>query len=292
MKTTIKVSIGRLAFNMDSDAHQRLKDYLDRLEQHFAYKESGKEIVSDIEERLSELLAARLSEPGQVITMAMVEEVIAIMGTPDDMEDTTPPVAPLSEPRGKRLYRDVEHKLIGGVCSGLANYFNTDTAVVRLVFIIFFFVPLLPSLLVYLILWIVVPAARTAREKLEMRGKHKTTIADIEKKILEESESLRDSGFVRLLKVFARIFVVFFGIILLIVALCGFLLIPAMFLFDFVPNITVIDFWDYVHIGSYPSWVKLFFSLVVLLPFLGLMYIAIKALLGFRRKDKIGLSIF
>jgi hypothetical protein len=148
------------------------------------------------------------------------------------------------------------------------------------------------SLLVYLILWVVIPAAQTAKEKLEMRGKHKTTIADIEKRILEESESLRDSGFVRLLKVAARIFMIFFGIVLLIVALCGFLLIPAMFFFDFVPNVTAIDLWDYVHIGAYPFWFKLFFSLVLLLPFLGLVYIAVKALLGFRRKDKTGLFIF
>ena len=299
MKTTIKVSIGRLAFYLDSDAHQRLTSYLDRLEKHFANKESGKEIVSDIEERLSELLSARLSQPDKVVTLAMVEEVIAIMGMPDDMEDTAPPVTPPSEPRSKRLYRDLEHKMVGGVCSGLATYLNIDTVFVRLAFILFFFAPFPfhhamsgTSLLVYLILWVVVPAAHTAKEKLEMRGKHKPTIADIEKKILEESESLRDNGFVSLLKVAVRVFMIFFGIILLLVALCGFLLIPAMFFFDFLPNITAMDVWDYVHISRHIFWFKLFFSLVVLLPFLGLMYVAIKALLGFRRKDKIGLSVF
>jgi phage shock protein PspC (stress-responsive transcriptional regulator) len=299
MKTTIKVSIGRLAFYMDSDAHLRLKDYLDRLEKHFANKESGKEIVSDIEERLSELLTARLPQSDKVVTLTMVEEVIAIMGMPDDMEDATPPAAPPSELRGKRLYRDMEHKIIGGVCSGLAAYFNVETVFIRLAFILLFLAPFPfhhamsgTALLVYIALWVALPAAHTHREKLEMRGSHKPTIADIEKKILEEAENLRDSGFVRLLKIAARAFLVFFGIILLMIALGGFLLIPAMFLFDFVPNVLVIDLWDYVNIGTHVCWFKLFFSLVVLLPFLGLLHIAVKALLGFKRKSKIGLAIF
>ena len=307
MKTTVKVSIGRIAFHVDSDAHQRLKNYLDRLETHFANKESGKEIVSDIEERLSELLTARLSQSEQVVTRAMVEEVIAVMGMPDDMEDSAPTdetaqseLAATPLPRYKRLYRDMEHKVLGGVCSGLAAYLNTDAVFVRLVFILFFFGFFIfrhavggTALLVYIILWIATPEARTAKEKLEMRGSHSPTIAVIERKMLAAAESSRDSGFVRVLKAIIRICVVFFGIILLIVAFFGFILLPLLlFVFDFVPNITVMELLNYVNISTHTFLFKLFLTSVLFLPFMGLVYIAVKALMGFRGKYKIGLIIF
>jgi phage shock protein PspC (stress-responsive transcriptional regulator) len=313
MKTTDKVSIGRLAFNIDSDACQLLKDYLDRLERHFTGKESGKEIVSDIEERLSELLAVRLSQPDQVVTRAMVEEVIAIMGMPDDMEDSAssgaiPPTSPAarSGPRYKRLFRDVEHRVIGGVCSGLGAYFNIDAVFVRLFFVLFFFGFFIfdrffifsysnisgTAILAYIVLWIAIPAARTAKDKLVMRGNHHPTIADIEKKMLEDAERPQNNVLVRFIKLIARIFVIFFGAILLVVALSGFLIIPCLFLFEFVPNMTMIELLGYVNIGSYSFWFKLFLTLALLLPFMGLVYIAVKALIGFKGKYKVGLSIF
>ncbi|MCL2097361.1 MAG: PspC domain-containing protein [Bacteroidales bacterium] len=307
MKTTVKVSIGRLAFNVDSDAYQRLKNYLDRLEKHFADKESGKEIVSDIEERLAELLAAQLSQPTQVVTLAMVEEVIAIMGMPDDMEDNepintttsnvTPPVG-----LGRRLYRDKEHKIIGGVCSGLAAYFNIDAVFIRLFFVLFLFsfsiFPLFyhsmsgTAILAYLILWAVMPAAHTPKEKLEMYGKHKPTVSGIEKKLLEDTEKPQENGLVRMLNFIARLFIIFFGIILLIIALSGFLLIPSLLLFDVAPNITVFGLLDYVHIGPCAFLFKLFLALVLFLPFMGLVYLAVKAIMGFRDKYRIGLLVF
>jgi len=308
MKTTVKVSIGRLAFNVDSDAYQRLKDYLGRLENHFANKESGKEIVADIEERLSELLSARLSAPPQVVTLTMVEEVIAIMGMPDDMDDKEPGgtaasnIVPPPVLGRKRLYRDGEHKLIGGVCSGLAAYFAIDVVFIRVIFILFFIssatFPVFyhsmsgMALLAYLILWAVVPVACTAKEKLEMYGNHKPTVSDIEKKLLEEAEKPQDSGIVQVLNGIARVFMVFFGVILLLVALSGFILIPALFFIDFVPNTTVFDLFDYIHIGSCALLFKLFFASVLLLPFMGLIYVAVKALMGFKGKYRIGLLIF
>ena len=307
MKTTVNVSIGRIAFHIDSDAYRLLKKYLDRLERHFANKESGKEIVADIEERLSELLSARLPQPRKVVTLAMVEEVIAIMGMPDDMEEgssaeasTSPSVSAVSqEPRQKRMYRDMERKIVGGVCSGLAAYFNTDKVFVRLAFIILFFAPFPfhhamsgTALFVYIALWIAIPAAHTGKEKLEMRGNHKPTIADIEKKVLEEAEGEQDNWLVRLIKIFARIVIVFIGIILLIVALSGFLIIPALFLVDIAPNITVFGLFNYINIGMNIFWFKLLFTLALFLPFMGLLYIAVKALLGFKGRYRTGVFIF
>ncbi len=306
MKSTVKVSIGRLAFHLDSDAHNVLKTYLDRLEKHFAGKESGKEIVSDIEGRLAELLSARLTQAGQVVTRPIVDEVIAIMGMPDDMEDETATASPsgpeLRPPvafHRKRLYRDIDYKVIGGVCSGLANYFGIDAVFVRLFFVLFFFSFFFwhglagTAMLTYLILWVVVPAARTDNEKLKMRGNANPTVAEIERKMLEDAYRPAESSFLRLLKFFGRAMLVFFGIIILIVALVGFLFVPwSLCMFDFIPHIPTIDLLNYVNISA-PLWVlKLLLGAVFLLPLLGLIYLGVKALVGFKGKYKVGLIMF
>ena len=314
MKSTVKVSIGRMAFHLDADAHGALKDYLDKLEKYFSTRDSGKEIVSDIEERLSELLMARLTAPGQVVNLAMVQEVIAIMGMPDDMDDepaqpksaAKTPLTPVS--RRKRLYRDTEHKVIGGVCSGLAAYFRIDVVLVRLIFVLFLIVSFSfhhfsfafhhfefsdITFLIYIILWIAVPPARTVKEKLEMRGLHNPTVADIERKILEDAERPSQSIFVRLVKGFFRAVLVIVGIAILMAALVGFVAVPwSLFMFDFVPDVPMIDLLNYVDIGS-PLWlVKVLVGAVVLLPLLGLVYLGVKALTGFKGKYKAGLTIF
>ncbi len=303
MKSTVKVSIGRLAFHLDAEAHQVLKVYLERLERHFLNRESGKEIVSDIEERLSELLTVRLTQPGQVVTLPMIQEVIAIMGMPDDMEEETgmPAMNPvMPEPRRKRLYRDPDNKMIGGVCSGLAAYFNTDKVFFRLFFILFFFGFFIlrhamggAAIFTYVILWIAMPLARTAKEKLEMHGTQSPTVAEIERKMLEDMERPEKSIFARLVKGFFRAILVFIGIAILLAALIGFLFVPwSLLMFDFVPNIPMIDLLNYVNIGA-PLWlVKTLIGAVMLLPLLGLVYLGVKALVGFKGKYRVGLMIF
>jgi hypothetical protein len=125
-----------------------------------------------------------------------------------------------------------------------------------------------------------------------MRGNHNPTVAEIERKKLEESEQPQQSGLLQLLTVIARIFMVFFGTVILLVALCGFLLIPSLFIFNLAPNITVMDLFNYVHIGACPALFKLFLSLALFLPFMGLLYVAVKALLDFKGKYRIGLLLF
>jgi phage shock protein PspC (stress-responsive transcriptional regulator) len=174
MKSTIKVSISRSAFHLDSEAYEALCNYLNCLEKHFEGKEGGKEIVSDIEARIAELLSARIDAPDQVITPTMAEEVIGIMGRPDDMDDHAEYSAAPPLRWGKRLYRDVNNKMIGGVCSGLAAYFNIDVVFPRLFFAFIFIGYSIAgvsfgnciSLLVYLVLWIVIAPARSVREKI------------------------------------------------------------------------------------------------------------------------------
>jgi phage shock protein PspC (stress-responsive transcriptional regulator) len=330
MKSTVKVSISRSAFHLDSDAYEMLHDYLDRLEKHFKGKEGGKEIVSDIEERLAELLAARISTPDQVVSIALVEEVISIMGMPDDMEPGGTEyggAAPLPQNRRRRLYRDVQNKTIGGVCSGLAAYFGIDVTWPRLLFVLFFIGFLVPGfsicgffLIAYLVLWIIVPPAVTARERMEMRNDN-TTISDIQKKVEDEISVLRqkwerkgkqwtpeiekevleagfsarnqESGLVRLFKLCFRAIMIFVGVIFLIVAVCGLLALPVvLFMGTVLSDVVLFDLLDLVAFDMNLVLFKVLLSMVLLLPLLGLLYIGVKAIVGFRGRFKIGLIMF
>ena len=171
MKKTLTINLANQVFHIDEDAYIRLKEYLDRIESHFSNKDERNDIVSDIENRISELFGERTSAEKQVITLQDIEEIIRIMGDPVEIgggtesgseQETTPPGT-------KRLYRDPDNRVLGGVCSGIGMYFKLDPTIVRLVFLVIFF-GFGIGFLIYIILWIVVPEARTTAQKLEMRG--------------------------------------------------------------------------------------------------------------------------
>jgi phage shock protein PspC (stress-responsive transcriptional regulator) len=336
MKSTVKVSISRSAFHLDSDAYDALRRYLDRLEKHFSPKKGGKEIVSDIEERIAELLSARISAPDQVVTIALVDEVVGIMGMPGDMEsgesDDNTALPPPPPGRKKRLYRDINNKMLGGVCSGLAACFNIDIALSRLFFVLFFvmlffirhsFFGISWSLLsiVYIVLWIVIPPALTAREKAEMHGDN-TTIADIQKKVESEMRALRrkwerkgkqwtpeietemleemtthrrEHTLPRLLKLALRVVLVFAGVIFLIAAVCGLVTLPVIIFVNTavssVVELNLFDLLDLVAINMNPLLLKVLLSAVLFLPLLGLLYLGIKAIVGFRDRFRTGLAM-
>jgi phage shock protein PspC (stress-responsive transcriptional regulator) len=331
MKSTVKVSISRSAFHLDSDAYAMLEKYLDALERHFVNKEGGKEIVSDIEERLAELLAARISIPEQVVSVAMVEEIIAIMGMPDDMEDipefATMPPSP--KRKKKRLYRNVDDNVIGGVCSGLAAYFTIEVILIRILFVLFFFgfptvgLPFGSSfaVILYLALWAAVPAARTPKQKIEVRGED-PTISSIQRRVEDEIEAVRQKWekqgkkwtpemeeelyaathggrkhssnlFVRFAKVVLRVLILFIGIITLIAALGGLIALPlALFRGSLVSGVVLFDVLNFIHLDTNITFFKIMLLGVLLIPLLGLIYIGVKAIVGFRDKFRIGLVLF
>jgi phage shock protein PspC (stress-responsive transcriptional regulator) len=171
MKVTININIGGYAFHMDEDAYHNLKAYLRSLELNFTGEESASEIMSDIESRMAELFRARLGAYRQVVTIADVEEVIGILGAPEDFVDQDSYSA-REKFRGssyKRMYRDPDNRIIGGVCSGMAAYWRIDPVIVRVLFLAFTIAGGL-GLFVYVVLWIVLPEARTTAQKIEMKG--------------------------------------------------------------------------------------------------------------------------
>jgi phage shock protein PspC (stress-responsive transcriptional regulator) len=191
MKITLSVNLGGYSFNIDEDAYSELKRYLRNLEIHFAAEESASEILSDIESRMAELFRTKLTTYKQVITIADVNNAISVLGTPEDIsnEEGTSARDKFSSPGYHRMYRDPDHRIIGGVCAGMAAYWNMDPWIMRL---IFFVVTMLGGLglLVYLILYIVLPEAKTTTQKIEMKGEP-VNINNIKDSVKKEFDTVK-----------------------------------------------------------------------------------------------------
>ncbi|MCS6992185.1 MAG: PspC domain-containing protein [Chitinophagales bacterium] len=190
MKKTVNINLSGQIFHADEDAYEKLQDYLASLQTHFSNQVGREEIITDIEARLAEMFSQRLGSGRQVITLKDVDEAMATMGRPEQMDDSTKePVMP-RPPR--RLFRNPDDRIIGGVCSGISAYFGWDPIWLRLAFVVAV-IGFGSGILLYLILWLIIPEARTASDKLLMRGEP-VTVSSIEKNIREELEALKKSG--------------------------------------------------------------------------------------------------
>ena len=191
MKITVSVNLGGYSFNIDEDAYNELKRYLRNLELHFAGEESSAEILSDIETRMAELFRAKMTGYKQVITIEDVNEVISVLGTPEDIADNEGRSArdKFSSPGYHRMYRDPDHRIIGGVCAGMGAYWDIDPVILRVIFAALILAGGL-GLMVYLILYIVLPEAKTTAQKIEMKGEP-VNIHNIKESVRQEFENVR-----------------------------------------------------------------------------------------------------
>ena len=193
MNKTVNINLGGLAFIIDEAAYDRLSAYLQSLQRHFGTTDGHEEIMQDIEARIAEILKMKLGNSKQIVTMADIEEVISIIGKPEDMggESTetganTAAGAEQKEFLRRRIYRDKDNASIGGVCAGLGAYFDIDPVWIRLVWavsILGFGI----GFLAYIIMWIIIPEAKTPAQKLEMRG-DKYDLDSIKRSFKEEGE--------------------------------------------------------------------------------------------------------
>lgn len=191
MKITVSVNLGGYSFNIDEDAYSDLKRYLKNLEIHFAGEESSSEILSDIESRMSELFRSKLTSYKQVINIADVSEVISIMGNPADFSDNEgpSPKEKFSTPGAHRMYRDPDKRIIGGVCSGMGAYWDIEPWIIRGIFIVLVMAGGL-GVFIYLILYIVLPEAKTTAQKIEMKG-DPVNIHNIKDSVKKEFDTVR-----------------------------------------------------------------------------------------------------
>jgi phage shock protein PspC (stress-responsive transcriptional regulator) len=197
MNKTVNINLGGMFFHIDEDAYQKLTRYFDAIKRSLSKSSGQEEIIKDIEMRVSELLTEKQKTEKHVVTIREVDEVIAVMGQPEDyiIEEDGPNTTSnrdYAAPRStKKLYRDKENGMIGGVATGLGHYFGIDAVWLKIMFLIFVFAGFGTGILAYIILWIVTPEAITTSEKLEMTGEP-VTISNIEKKVREEFDSVSD----------------------------------------------------------------------------------------------------
>lgn len=208
MKKTFTINVAGFPFTIDDDAYTLLNDYLDTIEHAFARQDDARELVDDIESRVAELLLELTSSGSSIVSAENVENVIQRIGQPEEMieEDvslsidldgtaeesvkyskdsaTPPPYIPPAPAVKKKLFRDPQNAMLGGVCSGFAYYLNADPTAVRLITVLLTVLSVATTGIAYLILWIVMPEARTPYERMQMMGES-PTMENIGKSVTE-----------------------------------------------------------------------------------------------------------
>ena len=198
MNKTIIININGIVFHIEEDAYEVLKNYMTDVKRHFMNSEDSLEITTDIENRIAEMFNELLAkESKQVIVEQDVKAVIEQMGTVEDFEhaeeDTKATFSNTyySNSDTRRLFRDPDDHLIGGVCAGMANYFDINPVWIRLAFALTFFFAG-SGLILYIILWIVIPKAVSRADRMAMKGE-KLNLQGFKKNFEEELGSMRNN---------------------------------------------------------------------------------------------------
>ena len=317
MKRVETIHINGIVFSIEDDAFAKLGAYLDALNKNFELEQGGREIIADIEARISELFTER-NGSGQVITMADVAKVIETLGTPEDIagadagadtdakSETAPPrPTQQSTKSSRRLYRDPDRRYLGGVCSGIAAWLGTTALAIRLVFLVitlFYGI----SIVAYFLLWIIIPKAKTTAQKLEMRGEPvnvNNIVKDVRESFSDPSlqQSFRDflneaGEFIgKFFGVFGRII----GILLGLFLFCwGFCLAIGLICLFFMQDIVFSHWadWDFLsftellqYIISPTSYVILMICVILtsVLVIFALLFWGVKLMAGFHVKHKL-----
>ncbi len=310
MNKTVNINLANVLFHIDEGAYNKMRLYLESIKRSFANTPGSDEILADIEARIAELFHEKLANERQVITQKEVDEVITIMGQPEDymvdediFEDEPRAARNEETRRVKRLYRDTELKYVAGVSSGLAHYVGVDPIWVRILWIILTIGSGGGFILLYGLLWILIPEATTTSQKLDMRGED-INISNIERKVKEGfdgvAEKVKNVDYSEvgnkvknggktffdtigdIIMFFFKVFGKFIGIILII---AGAAAIIGMFvgmltvgLLDVI-RVPGIDFYAMVNATNTPVWLVSTFAFFALgIPFFFLLYLGLKIL--------------
>ena len=198
MNKTVNINLAGIFFHIDEDAYLKLQRYLEAIKRSFTDSQGQSEIISDIEARISELFSERIQNEKQVVGVKLVDEVITIMGQPEDylVDDEIFEDEPRQKHRSKskptkKLFRDTDNSYVGGVAAGVGHYFGIETLWVRLIWVLLIF-GAGTGVLLYIILWALVPEARTTAEKITMSG-DPVNISNIEKKIKDGIDNVTEA---------------------------------------------------------------------------------------------------
>jgi len=227
MKKTINISLAKQKFILEEDAYTRLTNYFEEIKKHLGQDVDGNEVIEDIEASIAEKFKKVINKNKEIITLSDVEEIIKVMGTEEDFnremgtEDKKE-----NKSKRRKLYRDPDTAIFGGVSGGIAKFFNLNIIVVRLLFIVLTFFSKGFGILLYIILWITVPKAKTAYQKLEMYGEEPTidTLKDLSSKIKSKTPSFINKSSDKLeyiLRIFWNIFKKIVSFLFVIASLLG-----------------------------------------------------------------------
>ncbi|HEY8403981.1 MAG TPA: PspC domain-containing protein [Flavobacteriales bacterium] len=313
MNKTISINLAGRVFNIEDDAFITLKEYLDKIKMNFMNDSAATEIMDDIEDRIAELFQERTNERKNVITSADLAEVIAIMGKPEDyVVDDSYEGTQGKQTYGnavhntkRRIYRDADDSILGGVCAGLSHYIGWDPLIIRLLMVVLAFVSLGTAIFGYILFWALVPAAVTTAEKLQMRGEP-VTIDNIGRFVNEEARAAAErvgkfgknvgdsarnlshtfaQGLGRIFAVLFALFCLFCGLTLLISLIVSLGFSEFQFFGFEGSNWEMLDTVVFGNDGT--LWILVIgFILVIMAPAMALIYTAIKILTRSQRRIK------
>ena len=330
MEKIIYATVGGVSFQLSENAHQSLSAYLADIRKHLSGRKDAAEITEDIEARVAEILVELNEGSTKPISADIVDKVIERIGQPDQIEfgeeTTTREKVQPADRYARRLYRDSSNSVFAGVCSGLGIYFNSDPILFRVAFLLMFILPVFGphwgngfGILLYLIMWIIVPKAKTHRQLMEMNGKPfdiNSVKNSVAQEFKEASSSMKartgHGGFMenlglflgellmicaKVLKVFLKIIFALFSVIFIAI---GVILVVVLFILMFVDaggsmvaNATThcdiyIRELAAIFVGTDGFWgVTIPITALILIPTIGLIYLGLRLAFKFKSNDRL-----
>lgn len=311
MNKTININLGGYFFHIDESAYKILKRYLASISNSLQDdEEAKKEIIGDIEARMSELLSEKMNDNKEIINDEDIKQIINIMGQPEDFVETEEINSENTSSNNKtytksrKLYRDGHNRFLGGVSSGIAHLFNLDPIIIRILFLIITLTGGF-GILVYILLWILVPKATTTSEKLEMEGEA-VNIENIGKRIRDEFDEIdynkTKSSLQNFLNTIGQIIRIFFSIIsktigIIIKAIVALILLSILTVFIGryqIPGFNYLtNAFNYFSENSvFPSWLfSLFVFIALAIPFFLLVLLGLRILFSHIKKLNHSISL-
>jgi len=310
MNKTVNINLGGLFFHIDEDAFQKLNRYFDAIKRSLSNSSGQDEIMKDIEMRISEIFSETKETEKQVISLKDVDAMIAVMGQPEDYRieeegetqnasqnfNTTKP--------NKKLYRDIDKNILGGVAAGFGHYLGIDSLWIRLLLVLIVIAGVGFPILLYIILWVLIPKAQTTTEKLEMTGEP-ANLSNIEKKVREEfaafSDKVENADYEKMGnqvksgaekvgsaigEVFMTIFSVFAKFIGALILIFSIMVLGSLIIGGFTfGSTTFVDmpwqgYYDAVIVSEFPIWLIVLLGFFAIgIPFFFLMILGLKLLI-------------
>ena len=304
-----KCSIAGISFTLEKDAYEALQTYIKSLNDTYKNNPDGEEIIADIEARIAELILSTQPAEG-IVAKPLIDNIVKQLGSAAEIDEEGAELyAETNDQNGnpripRRLYRDLENKKLGGVCAGVANYFDVDSTWIRLAMFIPLVITIFGSvdifrwiapfsgnlfgfvIIGYAIMWFTIPAASSARQKLEMKGErvtarniHEATQApsldERERTMLAKVVMAAGSLLLIIFKVIALFILIGLVVGVSVLSLVALVTSPALFTTDFITGLALACFF-----------------MVIILPILVLIYLTVMLLVSRRPSGKMMLAVF